>query len=106
MSQSPEIQRKAQAELDSQVGPGCLPEYDDKDILPYTYATYLETLRSAPVTPLGLPHKVIEDDVYNGFFIPKGATVVPVSVGYFILRVLFCSDDYVARRISGIHCRS
>lgn len=29
-----------------------------------------------PAIPLGLPHAVTEDDVYDGMFIPAGSTVI------------------------------
>lgn len=31
--------------------------------------------RWQPITPMGLPHRVMADDVYNGMFIPKGAII-------------------------------
>jgi len=71
----PETQRKAQAELDAVVGNGRLPDFSDRDSLPYTEAFFREVLRWAPVTPLALVHATSSDDVYNGYFIPAGATV-------------------------------
>ncbi|GLB38523.1 putative cytochrome p450 [Lyophyllum shimeji] len=35
-----------------------------------------ETLRWNHATPSGVPHKAMEDDVYNGMLIPKGSTVI------------------------------
>ncbi|OJA14289.1 hypothetical protein AZE42_10371, partial [Rhizopogon vesiculosus] len=35
-----------------------------------------ETLRWFPVVPLGIPHATVDDDVYEGYYIPKGATVM------------------------------
>ena len=34
-----------------------------------------ESARWGPTVPLGLPHRVMEDDVYENYLIPKGATV-------------------------------
>ena len=31
----------------------------------------------ASTVPAGVPHRLIEDDEYDGYYIPKGATVVP-----------------------------
>ncbi|KAF9476061.1 cytochrome P450 [Pholiota conissans] len=72
----PKIQKKAQAELDAVVGWERMPEYEDRENLPYIRALINETLRWRPVAILGgTPHAVTADDVYNGMFIPKGSTV-------------------------------
>lgn len=48
----PEVQRKAQAELDL-ICIGRLPDFDDYDALPYIEAIVLEALRWNPVVPEG-----------------------------------------------------
>lgn len=82
----PEIQRKAQQELDEIVGPTRLPSYEDHDSLPYVQAIVLESMRWLPTAPLGVPHSVNADDHYNGYFIPKGTTVIPVGSSNSTLR--------------------
>ncbi|KZT21351.1 CyP450 monooxygenase [Neolentinus lepideus HHB14362 ss-1] len=77
----PEAQRKAQAEIDSVVGSDRLPDFRDRDALPYTAALLREVLRWGPVVPMALPRRAAEDDVYNGYYIPKGATVFGNSWG-------------------------
>ncbi|KAF5364651.1 hypothetical protein D9758_005513 [Tetrapyrgos nigripes] len=76
----PEVQERAQKELDSVLGTGGsngrLPDYADREDLPYLSAIISETLRYYPVTPLALPHACLEDDVYEGHYIPKGSTVI------------------------------
>ncbi|PCH38680.1 cytochrome P450 [Wolfiporia cocos MD-104 SS10] len=72
----PELQRKAQTELDGVVTPGHLPTFADRQRLPYIDALIKEVHRWNPVGPTGVPHKVMEDDVYKGFRIPAGATVI------------------------------
>jgi cytochrome P450 len=72
----PEVQRKAQAELDAVVGRARLPTFADAPHLPYVRAAIKEVLRWRPAVPLGVPHKTTEDDWYEGMFIPKGATCV------------------------------
>ena len=72
MAIHPEIQRKAHAEIDQVVGKSRLPDFDDRPALPYIEAIYRELLRIEPPAPMGLPHRVTEDDFYKGYFIPKG----------------------------------
>ncbi|KAJ6590626.1 cytochrome P450 [Mycena vulgaris] len=72
----PEIQDKAQAEIDAVVGDKRLPNFDDRESLPYIDALYRELMRFHGPAPLGVPHSSSEDDVYNGFFIPAGSTIM------------------------------
>uniref|UniRef100_A0A8H8CKD5 Cytochrome P450 n=1 Tax=Psilocybe cubensis TaxID=181762 RepID=A0A8H8CKD5_PSICU len=75
MTVHPSIQRKAQEEIDRVVGSSRLPALADRKALPYVEAVYREVLRLYPPLPLGLPRATSEDDVYDGYFIPKGTTV-------------------------------
>ncbi|KAG1840272.1 cytochrome P450 [Suillus subalutaceus] len=72
----PEVQKLAQAEIDAVVGQDRFPTFEDRDKLPYVQALALELLRWAPVSPQGLPHHAMRDDVYEGYRIPKGAAVI------------------------------
>ncbi|KAF7355964.1 Cytochrome p450 [Mycena venus] len=74
MTMYPEVQKKAQAAVDEVVGRSRLPDFNDD--IPYIDAVVNEVLRWRPVTPLSLPHAVTEDDMYKGYRIPAGATVV------------------------------
>ncbi|TBU55416.1 cytochrome P450 [Dichomitus squalens] len=71
----PKAQQKARAELMSVVGPDRLPEFYDRPMLPYVNAIVKECTRWIPVTPLGAFHATMNDDVYEGYFIPKGSIV-------------------------------
>ncbi|KAH9987169.1 cytochrome P450 [Russula compacta] len=73
----PETQARAHAELDAVVGRSRLPTFADYPHLPYIRAMAKEVLRWRPVGPLGLPHRSIEDDWYEGMFIPKGTICIP-----------------------------
>ncbi|KAK7064159.1 cytochrome p450 [Favolaschia claudopus] len=78
MSIHPESQKRAQSELDKVIGPEHrLPVFTDRSQLPYIDYICYELLRWNPVTPLGLAHFITEDDVYKGYRIPKGTTVLP-----------------------------
>ncbi|KAF8269896.1 cytochrome P450 [Lactarius quietus] len=71
----PDVQKRAQEEMDSVLGHGHLPQYGDENALPYVKAMLQEVLRWSPPTPLGVPHRLTENDVYNGYFIPAGSMV-------------------------------
>ncbi|KAF4428779.1 cytochrome P450 oxidoreductase [Fusarium acutatum] len=72
----PEVQRKAQDEIDNVVGKR-MPTMEDEHSLQYVRACMKETLRWMPTTILGaVPHAVTQDDTYNGYLIPKGAGVL------------------------------
>lgn len=76
MVQNPEVQKRAQQELDTVIGHGRLPTMDDRSRLPYMEALLLEVLRYHPIGPMGIPHCVLEDDYYNGMYIPKDSVVL------------------------------
>ncbi|KZV60850.1 cytochrome P450 [Peniophora sp. CONT] len=75
MTQHPEILQRAQKEIDRVTGNERLPTFEDRANLPYVDAIVSETLRYASPTPLGLPHRLSQDDVYENQFIPKGTLV-------------------------------
>ncbi|KAL2146556.1 hypothetical protein VTI28DRAFT_3447 [Corynascus sepedonium] len=77
LMQNPEAQRRAQGEIDRVVGHGRLPGWEDVPKLEYTNLILQETYRMNPLSPLGIPHASVADDIYNGMFIPKGTVVYP-----------------------------
>ena len=76
MAKFPEVQKKAQAELDTVIGPGRLPQMSDMDSLPYMKALVREIVRWHVVAPIGVPHRSEQDDEYNGYFLPGGSIVM------------------------------
>ena len=92
MALYPEAQKKAQAEIDTVVGPNRLPDFHDRPSLPYINAVIKELSRWNLVGPLGrffviiivvtmmcsegIPHMTTSEDEYNGFYIPKGTVVI------------------------------
>lgn len=76
MATYPDVQRKAHAELDEVVGPDQLPDFSHREVLPYINAVLKESIRWHSVVPLGIPHRAIEDDEYNGYLIPAGTVLI------------------------------
>lgn len=71
------MQTRAQEEIDSIIEGERLPTIADRERLPYICALTKEIFRWHTVAPIGLPHSVREDTEYNGYYIPKGATIIP-----------------------------
>nr|A0A1V0QSB7.1 RecName: Full=Cytochrome P450 monooxyhenase eriC; AltName: Full=Erinacine biosynthesis cluster protein C [Hericium erinaceus]ARE72240.1 cytochrome p450 [Hericium erinaceus] len=76
MIHHPEVQRKAQAEIDAVVPLDRLPTLDDRANIPYLEAFVKEAYRWACPLIIAIPHTVIQDDVYEGYFIPKGTSII------------------------------
>ncbi|CAE7206215.1 unnamed protein product, partial [Rhizoctonia solani] len=72
----PNAQRKAQEEIDAVIGNSRLPVLEDRPALPFTNALIQEVLRWCPIVPIGVPHATTDDDLYQGFKIPKGTMVI------------------------------
>ncbi|KAF8628644.1 hypothetical protein AX15_003776 [Amanita polypyramis BW_CC] len=75
MACNPAAQKKAQEEIDRIIGTERLPAFEDRASLPYVEAIFRETLRWRVITPLAPPHTSVDDDMYNGFYFPKGSIV-------------------------------
>ncbi|KAF9256846.1 cytochrome P450 [Marasmius fiardii PR-910] len=75
MALYPEVQKRAQEEIDQFIGQDVLPHVKDRGQLIYVEAVLKEIMRWAPVVPLGLPHRVTQTDEYMGYKIPGGVTV-------------------------------
>ncbi|KAI1505139.1 cytochrome P450 [Biscogniauxia marginata] len=72
----PEVQQRAQEEIDRVVGTDRLPTWTDREHLPYVEAVFKEALRWHPVIP-GVAHASTEEHEYMGYRIPKGAAIYP-----------------------------
>ncbi|KLO10253.1 cytochrome P450 [Schizopora paradoxa] len=77
MLKYPDVQRRAQDEIDNVIGKDRLPSFEDKEQLPYVNALCVELLRWQVINPLGVTHVAAEDDVYCGFRIPAGTMIMP-----------------------------
>ena len=76
MAIHPEIQEKGQREIDQLLGGERLPTLADQDDLPYISALIKEIYRWHTPLPISIPKALMEDDVYKGYHLPKGATVM------------------------------
>jgi cytochrome P450 len=83
MAAYPEIQKKAQEEIDRVIGPDRMPELDDYEDLPYVQALVNEVHRFRTVSTLSAPHAATEDIVYGDYVIPKGTAIYQNSWGLF-----------------------
>ncbi|KAJ2919752.1 hypothetical protein MD484_g651, partial [Candolleomyces efflorescens] len=72
MVQNPDVQKKAQEDIDRAVlQSGRLPDFGD-------YRTLPSSMGSSQIVT-ALPHFATEDDVYKGYRIPAGSTVIANS---------------------------
>ena len=103
MIKFPQVQEKAQQEIDANVGDARSPVWSDYAKLPYTAMVIKETMRWRPVAPLAFPHYLskgnsqaftstislllrcllrrsvpdnLAEDTLDGMTIPKGSTVI------------------------------
>ncbi|KAH9821751.1 putative cytochrome P450 monooxygenase [Melampsora americana] len=76
MTLYPELAKKAQIELDEIVGQERLPDFEDQEKLKYCQALIREVMRWRTVIAGGLAHMVTEDDVYEGYQISKGSSIL------------------------------
>ncbi|KAK4225066.1 putative cytochrome P450 E-class, group I [Podospora fimiseda] len=80
MCHYPEAQKALQKEIDEACEGKC-PQWEDREKLPMLRAVVKEVIRWRPPVPTGIPHATEKDDVYNGYFIPKGATIHALEWG-------------------------
>ncbi|KAJ3732139.1 cytochrome P450 [Lentinula guzmanii] len=77
MALYPDVQRRAQSEIDNIVGKDRFPTFEDRHKLPYVQAIVREVLRWRPIGPIGFPRSCLQDNYYGGHLIEAGSIVVP-----------------------------
>ncbi|KAF6790296.1 cytochrome P450 2D18 [Colletotrichum sojae] len=75
LGKHPEVQQKAQVELDRVCGTARMPDWSDFKDLPYINCILKEGLRLRPIIPAGIPHGSKQDRWYNGMLIPADSTI-------------------------------
>ncbi len=96
MAVTPEVQKRAHAELDAVIGPlDRLPCLRDRESLPYVEALVMECHRWNPILPLALPRTYTGegDDEYKGYRIPKGSIILANTWYALWLRKMRRSTD-------------
>ncbi|PAV15317.1 cytochrome P450 [Pyrrhoderma noxium] len=73
---NPEVQRRAQKEIDDIIGRNALPTFADLPNLKYVDAIRKECLRWQSVVSTSTPHIVTKDDGINGYFIPANSIII------------------------------
>lgn len=76
MSLYPEVQKKAQEEVDRVTGGTRLPDFEDRAALTYISAVLLESIRWHAPGPVSIPHKSVKEDIYMGYRIPAGSVIL------------------------------
>ena len=76
--QNPAVFKKARELLDHVIGTNRLPSLKDRENPELRYIDFIveEISRWRPLSPLGVPHMSLKDDVYEDMFIPGGSTVL------------------------------
>ncbi|XP_052450792.1 cytochrome P450 2B19 isoform X2 [Carassius gibelio] len=76
LTQKPDVQERCHEEIVRVLGYDRLPSMDDRDKLPYTYATVHEIQRCANIVPLGVFHETTQHTKLRGYDIPKGTMIM------------------------------
>ncbi|XP_026056035.1 cytochrome P450 2B19-like isoform X1 [Carassius auratus] len=74
--QNPDVQEQCHEEIVRVLGYDRLPSMDDRDKLPYTYATVHEIQRCANIVPSGAVHETTQPTKLRGYDIPKGTMIM------------------------------
>ncbi|THH23143.1 hypothetical protein EUX98_g8040 [Antrodiella citrinella] len=76
MVRYPHVFKKVRQEMDRVVGTERLPDFGDRESLPYLECVIRETYRWHVPTPLGIPHFSMKDDEYKGYVIPANSLMI------------------------------
>ncbi|GJE97944.1 cytochrome P450 [Phanerochaete sordida] len=76
MLKYPHVQVKGQEHIDHVVGRERLPDFSDREALPYITAIVQEVLRWIVISPLAVPHRLTVDDEYEGCHFRAGSLFV------------------------------
>ncbi len=77
LASHPEVQKKAQEEIDAVVGQDKQVRLSDKDQLHYLRATIEDAVRLSDIHPVGVVHAPSKDTMIDGYVVPKNTFVFP-----------------------------
>uniref|UniRef100_A0A3P8V4C0 Cytochrome P450 2K1-like n=1 Tax=Cynoglossus semilaevis TaxID=244447 RepID=A0A3P8V4C0_CYNSE len=77
MAKYPKIQDQVQEELRRVIGTRQV-QVEDRKNLPFVNAVIHETQRLANIAPVAIPRKISQDITFQGYFIKKGTSVIPL----------------------------
>ncbi|OQV22533.1 Cytochrome P450 18a1 [Hypsibius exemplaris] len=74
--ENPDVMRTAQAEIDERVGKQKVITSSDRVLLPYIEGVIMEAQRCGNTSPLGVPHRSLEEIKVGGYTIPENTILV------------------------------
>ncbi|XP_052618894.1 cytochrome P450 2B1-like [Peromyscus californicus insignis] len=78
MLKYPHVAEKVQKEIFQVIGSHRLPTLEDRAKMPYTEAVINEIQRFSDLIPIGVPHRVTKDTLFQGYLLPKNTEVYPI----------------------------
>ncbi|KAK0442507.1 cytochrome P450 [Desarmillaria tabescens] len=72
----PHAAKAVQREIDEVVPSNRCPTFEDRERLPQVMAFVFECFRWRPLFPSGIAHAASQDFIWQGYVIPKGATII------------------------------
>ncbi|KAG1960698.1 cytochrome P450 2B4 [Pimephales promelas] len=76
LTQNPDVQERCHEEIVQALGYDRFPSMDDRDKLPYTYATVHEFQRFGNIVPTSVIHETTQPTKLRGYDLPKGTEIL------------------------------
>jgi len=77
LAKNPEVQRKAQEEMNQVVGENAKVTLADRQNMPYVQAMIMDLIRLSDIHPIGVMHSPSRDTIIDGYHVPKGTFIFP-----------------------------